>query len=198
MKIDGVRGGREVQAESHVVAERAGLDDAAVVAGSVGHAAPREPGRPSLASAPLGYFAGALDEAFRAHDFALGRRNCQHFLRRWFVLDPANPVFGSVRAEPVLWGDQPKTPIIPLLGSAAQEVPAPHWPQIRLDDLDHHFRGRIRSRVGSIVDTLLTTEVFALPEWLAYPVSAVLALPVTARIWRVLVDQLRAARLLAK
>jgi predicted acylesterase/phospholipase RssA len=158
--------------------------------------ASRGAGHPPLASAPLGSFAGALDEAFRAHDFALGRRNCQHFLRSWFVLDPANTVFGSVRPEPVMWGDQPKTPIIPLLGSVAQEVPAPRWPQIRLDDLDDRFRGRIRSRVGSIVDTLLTTEILGLPELLAYPVSAVLALPLTARIWRGLVEQLRAARLL--
>lgn len=44
---------------------------------------------PALQCATLGAFGGFFDRAFRAHDYALGRRNCQKFLRDYFVL-PAN------------------------------------------------------------------------------------------------------------
>ncbi len=37
--------------------------------------------RPHLACGSVGGIGGFLSEAFRAHDFQLGRRNCQQFLR---------------------------------------------------------------------------------------------------------------------
>lgn len=45
-------------------------------------------GRPpsDLASAPLGGFAGFLSRDFRHHDFHLGRKNCQAFLRHYFSM----------------------------------------------------------------------------------------------------------------
>ena len=59
-----------------------------------------------IASGMLGAFGGFLHEKFREHDFALGRRNCQKFLRDQFVLplgdDPLNaplldnPLFGPL------------------------------------------------------------------------------------------------------
>lgn len=39
-----------------------------------------------LASAPFSGFAGFLDKSFRKHDFHLGRKNCQDFLRYYFAL----------------------------------------------------------------------------------------------------------------
>jgi hypothetical protein len=44
---------------------------------------------PALQCAALGAFGGFFERTFRAHDYALGRRNCQKFLRDYFVL-PAN------------------------------------------------------------------------------------------------------------
>jgi hypothetical protein len=41
---------------------------------------------PAMCAATLGGFGGFLSEAFRRHDFALGRRNCQQFLRRYFTV----------------------------------------------------------------------------------------------------------------
>ncbi len=49
-------------------------------------------GAKAISCGLLGGFGGFLDESFRLHDFALGQRNCQWFLKRHFVLDPANPV----------------------------------------------------------------------------------------------------------
>ena len=39
-----------------------------------------------LASAPISGFAGFLDKSFREHDFQLGRKNCQIFLRYYFAV----------------------------------------------------------------------------------------------------------------
>ncbi|MEM6721051.1 MAG: patatin-like phospholipase family protein [Bacteroidota bacterium] len=43
-----------------------------------------------LASAPLSGFGGFLDESFRVHDFHLGRKNCQSFLRYYFAVENDN------------------------------------------------------------------------------------------------------------
>ena len=53
-----------------------------------GTARPDEP--PALQCATIGAFGGFFDRGFRAHDYALGRRNCQRFLKDSFVLPEAN------------------------------------------------------------------------------------------------------------
>lgn len=40
-----------------------------------------------LASSPVSGFAGFLDRSFREHDFRLGRKNCQAFLRYYFAVE---------------------------------------------------------------------------------------------------------------
>ncbi len=47
---------------------------------------------PALQCATLGAFGGFFSRAFRAHDYALGRRNCQKFLRDYFLLPTDNVV----------------------------------------------------------------------------------------------------------
>jgi Patatin-like phospholipase len=47
---------------------------------------------PALQCASLGAFGGFFERKFRAHDYALGRRNCQKFLADNFVLPVANPI----------------------------------------------------------------------------------------------------------
>ena len=46
----------------------------------------------ALQCASLGAFGGFFARGFRAHDYALGRRNCQQFLRRHFILPAGNPL----------------------------------------------------------------------------------------------------------
>lgn len=85
-----------------------------------------------LATASFGAFGGFLSERFRYHDFQLGRRNCQKFLRDWFALplDAAkqNPVFADVRdvldahAHTRASDGRQVVPLIPLCGSAQAEV----------------------------------------------------------------------------
>lgn len=91
--------------------------------------------KPKLASEPLFAFGGFLDEQFREYDFQLGRRNCQRFLQEHFTLDRANPVFDPNAEAHYKAIEDPENPfgsewpVIPLVGSAAQEVPLLEpWP----------------------------------------------------------------------
>jgi predicted acylesterase/phospholipase RssA len=52
----------------------------------------REDAPPALQCATLGAFGGFFCRGFRAHDYELGRRNCQKFLQDWFALPQDNPL----------------------------------------------------------------------------------------------------------
>lgn len=105
-----------------------------------------KPAEPAMVSAILGGFGGFFHESFRRHDFQLGRRNCQAFLKWHFCVPESNPIsdatdpavrsrFHVRRASGVLdefvtpdGVSQPFVPIVPLVGSAATPVPAPTLP----------------------------------------------------------------------
>jgi hypothetical protein len=114
------------------------------------------PTAPDLACGLLYAFGGFLDEQFREHDFVLGRRNCQWFLRKHFTLHPSNPVFGLDPAT--IDPSERERPIIPLVGSADTPIEAPLWPQIsehRLDDMRAALEGRLDPFVEAIITQLL-------------------------------------------
>ena len=52
----------------------------------------------ALQCAALGAFGGFFERGFRAHDYALGRRNCQKFLRDHFVLPSDNVIMREALA----------------------------------------------------------------------------------------------------
>jgi hypothetical protein len=62
---------------------------------------------PALQCAALGAFGGFFEREFRAHDYALGRRNCQKFLKDSFVLPAANPTIkaGLDSLDPAIRGN---------------------------------------------------------------------------------------------
>ena len=82
-----------------------------------------KPERYAIACGLLGGFGGFLDEEFRAHDFQLGRRNCQQFLRASFLVPPKNVILDRADTTDM-------QPVIPLVGSATEAVPLPRWPQM--------------------------------------------------------------------
>lgn len=112
---------------------------------------------PSLASAALGAFAGFLARGFRVHDYLLGRRNAQQFLRQHFALPedhglfdcwaPAvkdryrlrHPAGHPTAPGGVIWYDEAAEvgflPIIPLIAGhpVSQEEPKPDWPAGQCD-----------------------------------------------------------------
>jgi len=108
------------------------------------------PGVPSLQCGSLGAFGGFFDRKFRAHDYQLGRRNCQLFLQKQFVLPATNPIMagglsalGSKQSEVIRRfmvppqnenaepQNEPWIPLIPLCGkSVSEEVAKPQRAQI--------------------------------------------------------------------
>ncbi len=137
-----------------------------------------------MASAILGGFGGFLSENFRKHDFQLGRRNCQAFLQRHFVLPEGNPLFAGLkgetkllekhrvrdrRGEPVLFESkevqrQTMLPIIPLTDELAKPIPRPRPPDPSLVNLDR-LEGLVRARVRRVGRTLIDTDLKPVIGW---------------------------------
>jgi hypothetical protein len=87
-------------------------------------------GEDAICGSVLGAFGGFLSEAYREHDFRLGRRNCQRFLREHFNLPEANPLFDgwTVAMKDSFRCRDGNLPIIPLVGGVVAEEPEPIWP----------------------------------------------------------------------
>ncbi len=133
-------------------------------------------GKSAIAGGYLGGFMGFFSRAYRAHDFLLGRHNCQSFLRRYFVLPEANDLFAvpgwteEVRARfgVTVAGGTRHLPIIPLCTSAGgvdlgsdAAAPEPAWPAgaFRAEEV----KARIEERAGAVtaqVDATTLTPRF--------------------------------------
>lgn len=111
-------------------------------------------GRDAIASGGLGAFLGFFCEAYRHHDYMLGRRNCQKFLRNWFVLPPENPIFCHWSLAALANMDfesecrAKHRQIIPLVGTAEAEQALPPWPSGELDY--GNVKNQIKRRVGKV------------------------------------------------
>jgi predicted acylesterase/phospholipase RssA len=98
-------------------------------------------GGDALAASGLAAFLGFMCKDFREHDFQLGRRNCQAFLRKHFTLKEDNPLFDGwtdeqkdkYRIKKNKVGLDDEQPVIPLLGPARDDVKEPDWPKDRFD-----------------------------------------------------------------
>lgn len=131
----------------------------------------REQEEAAMVASILGGFGGFLAEDFRRHDFELGRRNCQRFLKRYFTL-PANNrrVFDGIppavldawcvrhgNGEPV-FHDEARTvrmmPIVPLVGDLAQPIGRPRRPDPNIVQLDY-LQSRIEERVRLIGERII-------------------------------------------
>ncbi len=136
------------------------------------------PVEPAMAAAILGGFGGFFHESFRRHDFQLGRRNCQAFLRRHFCLPETNSLFKGMSTElresfhvrdansdkeifAAPDGSKvPFLPIIPLTGDSTRPVPLPEPPSGRAVDLAA-LEKAVRERVEAVGKTLIDTELQA-------------------------------------
>lgn len=127
---------------------------------------------PAICAAILGGFGGFLARDFRDHDYRLGRRNCQRFLQRRFVLAAANPLFEGWRGErfrrprahgggmieslpilPVWPEDLPEEPL-PLRPTAAAVARAP-------------LRAALDRRIGAVAGRLMKQEIGGVAGWFA-------------------------------
>ena len=106
----------------------------------------------AIAGSGLGAFLGFLDRRYRVHDYMLGRKNCQDWLARHFVLDQDNPIFAGFGSRPAADDFRPAPgsrmlPIIPLVPPLRSEVPQPKWPMIdpATDALEHLLKTRLEA-----------------------------------------------------
>ncbi|WP_332122516.1 patatin-like phospholipase family protein [Azorhizobium caulinodans] len=107
----------------------------------------------ALATGLLGGFGGFLSQSFRDHDFQLGRRNCQKFLRDGLDLGPDNVLALQWRSAKL------RSPtdglVVPLTGSAAREVPLLPWPRMSEEEwqvLQLHLERRLKAVLQKIMD----------------------------------------------
>jgi Patatin-like phospholipase len=133
----------------------------------------------AIACGSLEGFGGFLSRRFREHDYQLGRRNCQWFLKQYFVLpskgDRRNKLFDNwtdeARARHRVVMKRPATatsparqvdldllPIIPLMGAAAPNVPKPVWPTYLPGDFAA-LRPKVKKRLRRVVWALIDQNV---------------------------------------
>lgn len=99
-----------------------------------------------LASNLFYAFAGFFNERFRHHDFLLGRRNCQSFLKNYFKVRKTNHIVESwVSAE-----DPQKVPVIPLYGTASFPLPQPQRPTMSAQEWKT-IKTQMKKRVNKLV-----------------------------------------------
>jgi len=127
------------------------------------------PNKDALQCGLLGAFGGFFERGFRAHDYQLGRRNCQKFLRDYFRLSVDNPVIaaGLKKVDPankalVLTAFDPgqthSVPIIPLCGTAVAEVTAPPRATITAARVGHILNW-IVDRLHAVAKALLDSAI---------------------------------------
>lgn len=140
--------------------------------------APSDPGTPlnPLASATLSAFGGFLARGFRDHDYQLGRRNCQQFLRKSFILPLDNvwmrqfvPPSQAVRDRLLndfgadLDNGAKGIQLIPLVGACAVEIPADRRSAAMDRDALPPLADQAVTRLKLVIDHLITKAGW-LPE----------------------------------
>ena len=139
------------------------------------------PDAPALQCGTLGAFGGFFERGYRAHDFLLGRRNCQQFLRKQFILPRDNPIIaagldpdgkaaGKFGTPPPNGLAEPRDPgwipLIPLCGTAAEKAPRPPRASMNDSDLDEVVN-LIVKRFKALVPLLLPTATSVAVQVLA-------------------------------
>jgi predicted acylesterase/phospholipase RssA len=175
----------------------------------------------ALASNSLSHFGGFFNEEFRRHDFLLGRRNCQRFLQKYFLLPLDNPLFkqwpaalkqpGSPYLVTFKGSDIYYLPIIPLIGDLNNDTrePQPPWPQIREVELKKLKKGlktrtklvlyqTVNSLTGSGRKSFLLRAVLFIPRLLFKPLLGWLAGWLAGKLITKIQENLTAAGLLEK
>lgn len=123
----------------------------------------RRPGEELLGTDTFAGFGGIIGKSIRLHDFQLGRRNCQRFLSEHFVvpLEAAkkNAIFGEEAASFAVKnaGGDLVVPIVPLVGSAAEECPLPVWPRFTKEQrvqVGKNINCTIRKRLAVVLECI--------------------------------------------
>jgi len=122
-----------------------------------------------IASGFLNGFGGFMSKKFRMHDFQLGRRNCQQFLRRYFALPVEqaknNSIFGDYTEDDFERFSYQKNgtrflPIIPLVGETKEEAFPMHWKTLEMTDRElDELRQKVTNRTKIVIDRLINQYI---------------------------------------
>lgn len=126
----------------------------------------------TIACGSLDGFGGFLSRKFREHDYQLGRRNCQWFLKQYFTLpsegEKRNRLFDgwspearakfAVRKSTDPSVVLPVLPVIPLMGSAARNVPKPVWPTLTEEEFAA-LRPKVKARLTRVAKALIDENI---------------------------------------
>lgn len=157
-----------------------------------------------IASGMLNGFGGFLSKAFRMHDFQLGRRNCQRFLQKHFVIPrkhcPDNPVFRHYTSEELdrfsLESDGsagPVMPIIPLVGSARSEEFPMVWKTLRMSDRElSDLREKIDRRAKLIANGIVAQYLDGWAYYIARFITNMRYRRITDTVMDTITDELQA------
>ena len=130
----------------------------------------------AIACGSLSGFGGFLKQSFRAHDYFLGRRNMQKFLRDHFVLPENNPLFNSWTMDmreayyvrnsdgaAELHEGFRMLPVIPLVGEARTPCHQAQWPEYTQEDLDK-LTEQLERRLDMVFERLVK-QYFSGNNW---------------------------------
>lgn len=111
-----------------------------------------------IASGFLGGFGGFFSKTFREHDYNLGKRNCQKFLKDHFVL-PLDIAEANLKvhadSQYIIENDEGKFyPIIPLVPELQKVIDQPTWPQYSAME-EKQLKRKIKSRVRALLNAFL-------------------------------------------
>jgi len=122
-----------------------------------------------IASGFLNGFGGFISKKIRMHDFQLGRRNCQQFLRRYFALPVEqaknNSIFGDYTEDDFERFSYQKNgtrflPIIPLVGETKEEAFPMHWKTLEMTDRElDELRQKVTNRTKIVIDRLINQYI---------------------------------------
>lgn len=131
-------------------------------------------GAPAIASGRLGAFLGFFSEAYRDHDYMLGRQNARDFLRKHFTLPADNPLFrntGWTARADERFRVNGQRPIIPLLPAPDEDRwIVPPWPAKRFrftegDALDRAIVARVDALYEAVKQGLRDRAEAATGDW---------------------------------
>jgi Patatin-like phospholipase len=116
-------------------------------------------GSAAIASGALDGFSGFLSVDYRRHDYLLGRKNCQDFLRTVFSLPQDNKIFAKWSESETLTNTRDpnltlngERLLIPLYGSSRNEEQLLPWPRNRFSP--QSIDGAIERRLDAIFDSI--------------------------------------------
>ncbi|KJV33173.1 patatin-like phospholipase family protein [Luteibacter yeojuensis] len=134
---------------------------------------PRWIGGRALAAGALGGFSGFLAEAYRHHDYLLGRRNCQRFLSERLLVPASNPIFAGWAKDPAMRSylrdvdGETFAPVIPLVGGCqGLREPLPTWPRGAFDEAS--VMPLVESRMQALYRAATANIGARFATWLAW------------------------------